>query len=285
MIRSGLGVFAIGTIGVVTAPTSSASASTITVVDSSFENPVIGVAGSSSATITGWTKQGSVQLVTPSLGPPGPFTAEDGLQAVFTGISGPGLITQTLVPIVPGASYILSAYVSLLGVQNAGGNYTLTIGYEPGGTYATYTPFAIASDAQGPLSSSWLFTSISGVAPLSASGALAITLGGDGEFWDNVSVTEESVAPLPSTWLMMLTALTGLVFVAYRRQKQNGTWLQRDHRRKQRSPGQCLGAFASPRLLNGCGVLRLLPAQQQSTWPLALLPASKCGPLFSQHLP
>lgn len=198
-------------------PIGPATGATVSVVNSSFEDPVIGVAGSSAVTITGWSKTGMVQLVTPSLGPPtGVFSGQDGVQAVFTGN---GSISQTLAPIVPGVSYTLSSYVSLLGFPNGAlGNYTLTIGYESNNTPATFTPFAVGTDLQGPLDSTWLLASIIGVAPLNASGALAIKLGGDGEFWDSVSVTTDPT-PLPAALPLFATSLGAWGLLGWRRRK------------------------------------------------------------------
>jgi hypothetical protein len=192
--------------GMVLAP-AIASAAPVNVTNWSFEDPQIAVAGDGLVTIVGWEKSGTVQLVRPALGPPlNTFSGQDGPQAVFTGN---GSVTQALIPIVPGASYTLSAYVSLLGFPAAaGGNYTMTVGYEPNNTLGSFTAFATATNLQGPLGSSWLFASITGVAPLNASGALAIRLGGDGEFWDSVSVSANST-PLPATWLMLLGGLAG----------------------------------------------------------------------------
>jgi len=199
------------------APVGTAAAATVSVVNSSFEDPQIGVAGSSSVTITGWSKAGTVQLVTPSLGPPtGVFSGQDGVQAVFTGN---GSISQTLAPIIPGAHYALSTYVSLLGFPNGAlGDYTLTMGYEPDNTLSTFTPFAAGSNSQGPLDSTWLLASIFGVAPLNASGALAIKLGGDGEFWDSVSVTTDP-APLPAALPLFATGLGAWGLLGWRRKK------------------------------------------------------------------
>ncbi len=169
--------------------------------------------------ITGWTKTGgTVQLTTPSLGP-GVFNAEDGSQAVFTGIFGPSAVTQTLAPIVAGASYTLSIYVSLLGVTNSAGDYSFSLGYETDNTPATYTAFATGNNSLGALGTTWLLVSITGVAPLNANGALAITLGGDGEFWDNVSVTTDAT-PLPAALPLFASGGALLGFMGWRRKRK-----------------------------------------------------------------
>lgn len=202
------------------APTGPAAASTVSIVNPSFEDPHIGVAGTALVPITGWTKTGgTVQLTTPSLGP-GVFNAEDGLQAVFTGIFGPSAVTQTLAPIVAGASYTLSIYVSLLGVTNSAGDYSFSLGYETDNTPATYTAFATGNNSLGALGTTWLLVSITGVAPLNANGPLAITLGGDGEFWDNVSVTTDAT-PLPAALSLFAGGLGTLGLLGWRRKRKN----------------------------------------------------------------
>ncbi len=214
------------------------SAGVIAVVNPSFESPVLGPSDFlggvyNQGPITGWAQFNGPNsgVWNPSLYFPafvaGSFNAPDGNQAGYTGNgtspSDFALIGQMLGAISPGASYTLSALVGNR-PDYPMGDYRMEIGFLVGGISGIFTPFAIANNPGSPADGTFALVSLTGTAPLLATGNLAIAFEGGlnntpGQVsWDAVTLT--SSVPEPSTWAMLLLGFAAVGFVAYRRARR-----------------------------------------------------------------
>jgi PEP-CTERM motif len=224
----------VGLIGIaLTAAAIPASAGVIPIVNPSFELPVLGPGDHggvyNQGPITGWAQfEGpNSGVFNPSLYPLAGYSAPNGQQVGYTGNGTSegdrALIGQELGAISPGTTYTLSALVGER-LDYPIGNYRMEMGWLVGGISGVFTPFAISNNPGSPVPGTFVLVSLTGTAPLSATGDLAIAFsGGLGNTpgqanWDSVTLT--STVPEPAIWAMMLLGFAGIGFIAYRRTKK-----------------------------------------------------------------
>ncbi len=194
-----------------------ASASTITILNSSFESPSCGIVGPVSCVPANWVLTGTLALGGQFLPPSNAWDSiPDGVQV---GWSNGGTLTQNLgVNVLPDLTYTLSLWLSqrwtagtfLPEVQLLGGATPLF-------TMNNSNPGGAAPSLNQDGTYSWVFWSMSWTAP--SSGAiigqpLSIFLGSDGiqTDFDNLSLTTS--APEPG---MLVLVAGGLLAIGVRR--------------------------------------------------------------------
>jgi len=223
---------------VLSSAASPASAAVVTVLNPSFESPTTGTYTTLPTPVTDWGNSTNAEggvfnalFVGYTFGTSGfSFGAPDGTQGLYaqSDTFGPNVWFQDVGVVVPGATYDLSLYVG----QNPGGSglspadIALVTGFS-NGIGPSYSAFASSHGAVTPSSGQWLLTTLTGIAPKTATGDLWILLGtdfagagngvGQADF-DNVSLRETpaSAVPEPATWGMMLIGF-GLVGLQLRR--------------------------------------------------------------------
>ena len=202
----------------------------IAIDNSSFELPPLSSIAPfyNTGPITSWSIGGTGGV---SSNNAGVYTAPDGVQVGFsgspTGASAYGVLMQSLGPVVAGATYDLSVDV---GVQTAEpvNDYRLLLGvWGPGGhDLASATIFASVTNPVAVAPGIFSLASLTGTAPLDASGQLVVFLENSNAFaiptqtaWDNVQVS----VPEPSEWAMLLLGFAAVGLAAYLQRKKNST--------------------------------------------------------------
>jgi hypothetical protein len=146
------------------------SAATISIVNPSFEEPVLSPGGFTSSAPTGWSATGTVGAWYPLAGTYFSAIPPDQHQIVYLGVdNGPASLSQTLTDsLSPNTTYTLSFYA---GLQSDHGESDYTVSLLAGST-------VLASDSNGALTSgNFTYRSIvyqSGASP--ATGTLGITV-------------------------------------------------------------------------------------------------------------
>lgn len=202
-----------------------ASAGVVTVVNASFEDPVVSGPSWITDTATGWqTNPGQSGVLNPTAGGFG-GAAPDGIQVGWT-LGNASLIQDVGAVIAAGQTYTLSVDVGARSDGVAFGNYQLILGYG-GHDLATTTIFGFIDTPVTPAAGTYALASVSGLAPAGTSGLhLLIFLDGNtivtgqagSDLFDKVSLTASSV-PEPGS----LTLLLGLGLASF-----GGTaWLKR----------------------------------------------------------
>jgi hypothetical protein len=210
---------------------SPAQGASLTVLNASFET---GTPGSHSAQLpstagfySDWLFGCGSASVCGSSGISAIGFAPDGSQVGFTSNGGtPGgtsFIAQDIAAIVPGATYTLSVMVGRsLSFPLTG--YQLTLGYnstpnDPN-TNVPFQSTLFIAPGDIPAAGDFILASITGIAPLFATGDVTIEFGsGSLALWDQATLTVNQV-PVPAALPLFATGLGGLAFLARRRKKQ-----------------------------------------------------------------
>jgi len=197
----------------------------VTIINGSFENGVANIGdfktinATDSTSITGWTVSGgSVDYIGTY------WTAADGSRSLdMNGLSA-GTITQLVTGLTNGQQYKVT--FDLAGNTDAGPTIkTLDVTASAGSNAYAFSIAGHDRNNMGWVTESFVFTADGASDLLSFSSAVFSGGTGDnpaafGPALDNVSI---SATPLPSTWLMLLSAFAGLGFFAYRGAQKGST--------------------------------------------------------------
>jgi hypothetical protein len=208
LVMTSLAPFALGY-------SSSANAGPISVVNASFENPVV-AAGSASPGVPGWTVTGTGSVFFPVAGEAN--HAPDGNNVAATGTNAPGAIFQDLaIPVVVGHQYELDVFV---GTRADGFTSHYLVELLAGAT-------TFASQSGIPTTDGSFFAvTVSGIG--SGSGDLGVRLGETGQgqtLFDNVRVLDlgpptTGVIPEPSSIILSGIGALYLTIGSLRRRRR-----------------------------------------------------------------
>ncbi len=208
-----------------------ARAETITIENGSFESPTTltdddGITGLH-ATPDSWTKDSvgdcGMFSMSQTAGPgPNVSSLPDGTKAIW---GNSGYVYQELnATLKANTTYTLTAYAgarSDLSFTNAGSSGTLNMGY--GSDRGTNLLTAATSDCVAPSQGGWnlwTVTFVTGATPMGLNEKLRveININGTQQLFDNVQLTASTI-PEPSTLVMMLAGIFGLMAYAWRKRK------------------------------------------------------------------
>ncbi len=201
---------------------SAAQAHFVPIVNPSFESPDVSTSPFLSAgVITGWQVGGVGGVYAPRQ-IPGTFgAAPNGNQIAYTGPGNGSIIFQDVGPVTPGGIYTLSVEVGQR-LDFPLFDFRLLLGFG-GHDLASSTFFAAAANPVGiPTPGTYALATVTGVAPINASGDLLVFLegGNSGAFgapgqagWDSVSL----FLPEPFSAVLLATGLLALTVVRSRR--------------------------------------------------------------------
>ncbi len=205
---------AVALAGLAILSSASAQAGAVSIVNASFEDPV--VATFNTGPVTGFQIGLTGGVFNDAAGV---YIAPDGVQVGYAGNgngvpgSNYGVLFQYVGAVTPGATYTLSVDVGR-SFNSPANDYRLLLGYG-GHDLATANIFAVASNPVLVAPGTFSFASLTGTAPKTATGDLVFFLENSGAFgvatqtaFDTVSLM--SNVPEPASWALMLLGFGGL---------------------------------------------------------------------------